>query len=89
MEKEREGIIKWHRNEVHELKALNSSMCTYADCVITFNTSSLMLSGAVQGQGKSRTNICMVVLSYHNVDVDVNADYFGDYSISILDTSLC
>jgi len=46
----------WHDNEVAELKQLNSSQCSAGiKCVIQFDTSTLLLTGAISGVGKMKT----------------------------------
>ena len=47
---------QWHDNEVGELKQLNSSQCSGGQkCFIQFNTSSLLLTGAITGRGIMKT----------------------------------
>jgi len=41
----------WWQNEVDELQQLNSSQCIVENCVILFNTSSLLLTGAINDTG--------------------------------------
>jgi hypothetical protein len=41
----------WWQNEVDELRQLNSSQCIEQNCTIQFNTSSLELTGAINGTG--------------------------------------
>ena len=41
----------WWQNENVELKELNSSMCIMKDCWIQFNTTSLLLTGAINDTG--------------------------------------
>ncbi len=44
----------WLNNEQYELHQLNSSQCVQKDCWIQFNTSSLLLTGAITGKGVVR-----------------------------------
>ena len=44
--------MHWYENEVVELKELNTSQCIVRDCWIQFNTSSLLLTGAIEDVGK-------------------------------------
>lgn len=49
----RADYMHWLKNEEHELYQLNSSMCATQSCTITFNTSSLILSGAINAKGEN------------------------------------
>ena len=42
----------WLQNEKIELQNLSSSMCVSTSCYIQFNTSSLLLTGAITGKGE-------------------------------------
>jgi hypothetical protein len=53
MSKERQHFTQWMLNEVEELKQLNTSQCTLITCSITFNTTSLELTGAINDIGIS------------------------------------
>ncbi len=48
----------WHDNEVQELRLLNSSQCAFTKCTIQFNTSSLLLTGAINDVGKGLRCFC-------------------------------
>jgi hypothetical protein len=45
----------WLNNEIDELKQLNSSQCVSTSCYIQFNTTSLLLTGAIEDVGKSNS----------------------------------
>lgn len=45
-------FTNWWENEVDELRQLNTSQCIQQDCVILFNTSSLLLTGAINDTGE-------------------------------------
>ena len=49
------NYTEWHDNEVSELIQLNTSQCSLTNCTIMFNTSSLQLTGAIQGIGKLKS----------------------------------
>jgi hypothetical protein len=48
---ERDHFTHWLSNERDELIQLNTSQCTLIKCSILFNTSSLLLTGAINAQG--------------------------------------
>lgn len=52
MSHEKVHFTQWLENEREELIQLNSSQCVFKKCTITFNTSSLQLTGAIQDKGK-------------------------------------
>ena len=54
MTAEKIHFSQWLENERVELKQLNSSQCTLQKCSITFNTSSLTLTGAIEDVGVIR-----------------------------------
>ena len=54
MIKERDHFTAWLVNERSELNSLNSSQCTLQKCSIQFNTSSLLLTGAIEDTGVIR-----------------------------------
>eukprot|EP01034_Spumella_vulgaris_P021395 gene21395-27425_t len=48
-------IADWWSNENTELKELSSSQCVKESCEITFDTSTLMLTGAIRAKGTIKT----------------------------------
>jgi len=60
----------WWQNEVMELNTLNASQCVHKKCFLEFNTSSLILSGAIQGKGTIKTtknNTEVAVFSFNSI----------------------
>lgn len=49
-----DDLMHWWSNEVDELKELNTSQCALTSCSITFNTTSLTLTGAINDFGTFR-----------------------------------
>lgn len=47
-----DDYTKWWSNEVEELNELSSSQCVLKNCTITFDTTTLRLTGAITGIGK-------------------------------------
>ena len=46
---------RWYDNEVSELIALNSSQCSLTSCFLHFNTTSLLMTGAIEATGEIRS----------------------------------
>jgi hypothetical protein len=44
-------IVQWWTNELSELGELSSSQCVSEQCIIRFDTSSLLLTGAITAKG--------------------------------------
>jgi hypothetical protein len=70
---ERAHFAQWLENERTELIELNTSQCTLIKCSIVFNTSSLLLTGAIQAKG---------VIAYTGLNTEVavfsfNSIYLG------------
>jgi hypothetical protein len=61
MDMDRAYIKEWHANEVIKLDNLQITQCVKFKCKLLFNTSSLMMTGAMNATG---IDICMHVYSY-------------------------
>ena len=69
MRDKRAKIYDWKMNEVNEMKSLNSSQCSYVNCVIRFNTSALTLTGAITGKGEYLYSFILLKFDLYTVYV--------------------
>jgi hypothetical protein len=58
-------MTTWWKNELAELRLLNSSQCTQTACKLQFNTSSLQMTGAITGSGNSNSPFPFICRQTH------------------------
>ena len=80
-------FTNWWANEVDELRELNMSQCSTADCNLLFNTTSLELTGVISGTGVIRTTDAgteVAVFSFNSIILgpEVKVTLVGQHSIS-------
>eukprot|EP00605_Chrysophyceae_sp_TOSAG23-4_P001786 GSChrysophyteH1.ASY1.ANO1.1975.1 assembled CDS len=85
----RADFRNWWLNEVYELKLLNSSMCSELDCWLRFDTSTLQLTGAIEGTGvirKTDLGTEVAVFSFNSITLgpEVKVTIVGQRAISLV-----
>ncbi|KAJ1438841.1 hypothetical protein B484DRAFT_392074 [Ochromonadaceae sp. CCMP2298] len=79
----------WWQNEVDELRQLNSSMCIALNCSIQFNTTSLLLTGAIEGVGevaltKAGTEVALFSFNSIYLGPEVAVTVVGQRALSLI-----
>lgn len=82
-------IINWLDNEQVELTSLTSSQCVNTPCRIQFNTSSLLLTGAINGTGEVKqtaqgTEVALFSFNSIYLGPEVQVTVVGQRALSLL-----
>ena len=82
-------FTNWWANEVDELRELNMSQCSTADCNLLFNTTSLELTGVISGTGVIRTTDAgteVAVFSFNSIILgpEVKVTLVGQRALSLV-----
>eukprot|EP00981_Chlorochromonas_danica_P011120 scaffold3756_cov180-Ochromonas_danica.AAC.12 len=86
---QRADYSRWEQNEQEELNELRSSQCVSTGCHILFNTSSLRLSGAINGTGvigntSSGTEVALFTFNSIYLGPEVQVTVVGQRALALL-----